>query len=531
MKCNKMTALLLAGVMAVSSLAGCGSKESAKETTQKGASGETVAERGDSGEKVVDLEVWSTNTGFLEVKKDGPLYNLYKDMFGVGIIQPYVEWNGGTTYQEQLNLKIAAGETPDLFMPVNGMEVDLARNGALLDLTDLLPEKAPHLWEAIPQETWDVIRSYDPSGEGRIYMIPTVIDYPLMCGLIRQDWLDKLGLPMPATQEEFVEVLRAFKTQDPNGNGKADEIPAGGRQEARWMDHLFAMYGVAMWEGYPQWDIYDGELTYAGITQNMRDALLFAQSLYKEGLMDPETLLNDKAGWEGKINSDRVGVYYHWAQASYEYATTLFNSMGAKPEWTVLPAISAPGYEGFYTEKKIKSIQWVVKNTDDQEKIDACMKVLDAYGNEELRDQFFLGVEGEHSSMVDGQLRRLPDDKKNMENLVFQPGNDIATVDSITGLLETIKSEETAWAIDQSIANVKSMPEYGKNIAGDGIPNSVYDGYPDIMNRTLYVEYASKIITGEYPIEKFDEFVEKWNASGGAAVTTAAREWYAKTQK
>ena len=75
------------------------------------------------------------------------------------------------------------------------------------------------------------------------------------------------------------------------------------------------------------------------------------------------------------------------------------------------------------------------------------------------------------------------------------------------------------------------MPEYGKNIAGDGIPNSVYDGYPDIMNRTLYVEYASKIITGEYPIEKFDEFVEKWKASGGEAVTKAAREWYARTQK
>ena len=51
------------------------------------------------------------------------------------------------------------------------------------------------------------------------------------------------------------------------------------------------------------------------------------------------------------------------------------------------------------------------------------------------------------------------------------------------------------------------------------------------MNRTLYVEYASKIITGEYPIEKFDEFVEKWKASGGEAVTKAAREWYARTQK
>ena len=51
------------------------------------------------------------------------------------------------------------------------------------------------------------------------------------------------------------------------------------------------------------------------------------------------------------------------------------------------------------------------------------------------------------------------------------------------------------------------------------------------MNRTLYVEYASKIISGEWDIDKFDEFVEKWYASGGEQVTQTAREWYAGTQK
>lgn len=530
MKWNKTTALVLAGVMILSSLTGCGSKGTGKETSKAETTGKT-GESASAADKTVDLEVWYVNNGFLEVKKDGPLYNLYKDMTGVGIVSPYVEWNGGTTYQEQLNLKIAAGEAPDIFLPVNGMEADLVKNGALLDLTELLPEKAPHLWEAIPKEVWDVIGSYDPTGNGRIYMIPNVIDYPLMGGIIRQDWLDKVGLSMPETQEEFVNVLRAFKTQDPNGNGQADEIPAGGRQEARWMDYLFSMYEVAMWEGYPQWDMYNGELTYSGVTQNMKDALQFISELYKEGLIDQETLLNDKAGWEGKINSDKVGVYYHWAQGTYEYANSLNSATGVKPEWVVMPPITAPGHEGYYTEKKIKGIQWVLKNTDDQEKIDACMKVLDAYGNKDLWQKFFLGVEGEHSQMVDGKLKRLPDDKKTMENLVLQPGNDIATIESITQLLESVKTDDTAWSINQSIANVEKMPNYGKPIAGDGMPSSVYEGYPDIMNRTLYVEYASKIITGEYSIDKFDEFVEKWNASGGEAVTKAARDWYAKTQK
>lgn len=538
MKWKRVTALMLTGAMAVSMLAGCGNSQSTGTNAADGQSseastdgGQSTGETADGGSgDVVDLEVWTNNNGFLEVKKDGAIYNLYKDMFGVGVTQPYVEWNGGSTYQEQLNLRIAANEMPDIIMPVNGMEADLAKNGALLDLTDLLPEKAPKLWAAIPEEVWDVIRTYDPTGEGRIYMVPTVIDYARMGGIIRQDWLDTLGLEMPTTQDEFVEVLRAFKTQDPNGNGAADEIPTGGRAEARWMDYLFSMYGIAMWEGYPQWDIYDGELTYAGVTQNMKDALQFISELYAEGLLDPETLLNDKAGWDGKINSNTVGIYYHWAQASYEYATNIENSTGVQPQLVVMPPISADGYDAFYTQMQVGSIQWVVKNTDDEEKIDAVMKLLNAYGDSDLWEQFFLGVPGMHCEEQDGKYVKLPEDKKTQENQIILPMNGIATIESTKTLLESVKSEDTAWAVDQSIENLMQMDGYGKTIAGDGIPSTVYDGYADIQNRTLYVEYATKIITGEYPIDKFDEFVEKWYASGGEAVTQAAREWYAQVQ-
>ena len=40
--------------------------------------------------------------------------------------------------------------------------------------------------------------------------------------MIRQDWLDNLGLDMPETFEEFKEVMRAFTEDDPDGNGVDD---------------------------------------------------------------------------------------------------------------------------------------------------------------------------------------------------------------------------------------------------------------------------------------------------------------------
>lgn len=486
---------------------------------------------GAGAEDVVDLEYWGTNTGYLEIKKDSELYNRYIEMFGVGIIHPYVEWNGGTTYQEQLNLRIAAGEMPDIFTPVGGIEADLIANGALLDLTDLLPEYAPNLWELVPEEIWDVMRANDPSGEGRIYTIPNVISYGRNGGMIRQDWLDTLGLEMPTTQEEYVEVLRAFKTGDPNQNGIQDEIPTGGRAEARWMEHLFGMYGLAIWEGYPQWDIYDGEITYSAVTPNMKDALEWIASLYAEGLLDPETLLNDKAAWDGKINSDLVGNWTHIPQECYNTAETIYSTKGVKPDIAILPALSAPGYEGYYTALKINGIALVVADTDDEAKIEAVMKVLNAYGDTSIWNDFYLGVEGMHSVMVDGQLQRLPDDKKTQQNLLIEPYNSIATVDFQVQALSAQLTEDREWAVSQAIRNVIENQQYVRSIAGDGVPSSVYDGYSDIQSRALYIEYASKIIIGEYSIDKFDEFVEKWYEYGGTEVTNNVREWYASVSQ
>ncbi|WP_394912620.1 ABC transporter substrate-binding protein [uncultured Robinsoniella sp.] len=533
---KRLLSVMAASAMVLSMLSGCGSSE--KKDGQTASGGEEAVSDGkeamsDSKEVASDeyIEVWGTNTGYLPVEAGSELYNLYKKMMGVGIVQPYVEWNGGETYLEQLNLRIAAGDMPDVFSPWNGIESELIESGALLDLTDLLQEKAPHLWESIPEEMWDAVKANDPTGENRIYVIPQVLNYGRNGGMIRQDWLDSLGLKMPTTQEEFVEVLRAFKNDDPNGNGVADEIATGGRAEVRWMGQMFGQYGIAMWEGYPQWDIYDGELTYSAVTQNMKDCLEWMSELYAEGLLDPETLLNDKSAWDGKINSGVVGVWEHLPQECYNYAENIYSGTGVKPQIAILPAISAPGYEGYYTHRQMNGGGFVVANTEDEEKIDKIMKVLDAYGNQDMWMEFYNGVEGMHSEVIDGKAVRLPDDPSTQQNLVLAPYNSIATIDFQVNVLSTQLTEDREWAVSQAVENVQKNQEYVKSFAGDGMPDSIYSDYPDIGNRTLYVEYATKIIAGEYPIDKFDEFVEKWYASGGKEVTELAREWYANKTK
>jgi putative aldouronate transport system substrate-binding protein len=361
--------------------------------------------------------------------------------------------------------------------------------------------------------------------------VPEVALYEKEGGLIRTDWLNKLGLQMPRTQQEYLTVLRTFRDKDPNGNGQADELPTGGRAGARWMDHLFNMYGVAMYEGYPDWDIYNEQLTYSAVTQNAKDALTFIRQLYAEKLIDPETFLNDKPGWEGKIHSNRVGNYFHWTPTSYEFLTNIYQNSGVKATLDVLPVIQAPGYEGkgFVTWKPIGKPAWVVSAKQDEAHLIACMKLLNAVGDQSLWKDLHLGVEGMHYTVVNGR-KTIVSPNSSQEILVIDPPHLWGSLDFMIQLNEDSKTADTEWMYNQSIKHVQELQQYVHAIAGDGLPASVYADYPDIQSCTLWQEYAGKIIIGTLPISAFDEFVDRWNRSGGAEVTRRARDWYAKTK-
>lgn len=65
--------------------------------------------------------------------------------------------------------------------------------------------------------------------DGEIYSMPKYDEvlWTLMGNyhaFINADWLEKLNLEMPETTDELVEVLKRFVNDDPNGNGKNDEI-------------------------------------------------------------------------------------------------------------------------------------------------------------------------------------------------------------------------------------------------------------------------------------------------------------------
>ena len=130
-------------------------------------------------------------------------------------------------------MMMVSGEYPDAIVykwaTAPGGIASYIDDGIIQDLTPYVETCMPNFWRILeenPSIKKDVV-----TDEGRIYAIPYIRLDEALCvyqgPVIRQDWLDKLGLKTPKNTEELYQVLKAFKEQDPNGNGQADEIPMG----------------------------------------------------------------------------------------------------------------------------------------------------------------------------------------------------------------------------------------------------------------------------------------------------------------
>lgn len=473
-----------------------------------------------------------------EGKSGAAKVKVFKSHMGVGTLPAadnphvkYVEEKTGVQYElittppgsepsEYLNLLIASNELPDILRPIGGVEQTLIQQGGALPLDELLPEYAPHVWESIPKEAWDIVRSASP--DGKIYYVPKVFLIPERAPLIRKDWLDKLGLEMPKTTDEYMEVLRAFRDKDPNGNGKADELPTSGREFGRWMDHLFAMYGVAMWEGYPEWDEYDGKIQYAGVTDNMREAIKFIRKLYEEKLLDNETFLNKGEVWQAKINNNQVGSWYHLpANVRDRYNAMLTQAPDAYI--AAMPLPKAEGFEAFVTQKSMGEPEWMIP-TVNKDNAPNALKLLDFFYNSENDEFGRFGLEGEQHEVVNGRKVILP--PADNKPLALGMKNLTTAEDMNKRIEETYPEEQQQMVKDMFVVSTADA----RQIAGDGLPASVYEGFPDIQSHKLFQEVLTKIVIGELPIEAYDDYVDKWYAAGGEVVTQRVQEWYEKVK-
>lgn len=188
-------------------------------------------------------------------------------------------------------------------------------SGAVADGGPLQYVKA---WSTAPDGEWYYVKN--PDGGGSSFDLDhDDVDYLNNWQLhtwydlnIRVDWLNKCGLSMPTTTEEFTEALIQFQEQDANGNGSKDEraFLGIGMETEQVFGHT-----TAGWFGLPRanfaMNAATGELENAVEFGDQYLAFVdFTKNLYDNGVV----LLNEGGAWTYGAN---VAGNYCAAQVMY----------------------------------------------------------------------------------------------------------------------------------------------------------------------------------------------------------------------
>jgi len=170
---------------------------------------------------------------------------------------------------------------------------------------------------------------------------------------IFEPWLIKLGLKMPETIEEFVTVLKAFRDQDPNGNGQKDEIPLVTYRDNMQSNYLYSLMMPFIYTQPNFWMLTNGKIDVAFNKPGWRDGIRYSKQLIDEGLLSPLSFTQDqtqmtalispeppKVGAVVRISSSNLGVN-DTKRTQYHIIPPLQGPAGKNQLWwPVMPSIA-----------------------------------------------------------------------------------------------------------------------------------------------------------------------------------------------
>lgn len=264
----------------------------------------------------VSYRVWDTNLYFQRMQER------------TGVSFELRQYTDAGKWQERKEELMQGKDLPDvLFKAELGSDEvrDLYGNGYIIDLKPYLETYAPDLWKLLQEHPeWEKAITM---ADGAIPALPAINILQSNDAMwINTAWLKRLKLDMPTTAEELTEVLRRFKTDDPNGNYQQDEIPLAflGMWELRFLGHAFGIIDNDYYVSEK-----DGAVTSSLTTDENRAFLSWLHQLWAEGLLDRN----------GFSTTDTI------RQITDEKATIPYGMIMSSTPLTILPQTALDQYE------------------------------------------------------------------------------------------------------------------------------------------------------------------------------------------
>lgn len=523
-KSNKVLALLTAVSLSAGLLAGCGGSASSASSSAAGSS--TAADSANAATEEFSYPMSGKELTYwceLNTNVSANYTNMGDTPFGQGLMErtgvtiTYLHPPTGQL-NEQFNLILADGDLPDImeytWQSYPGGPQKAIEDGNILALNDIIDQYCPNL-KAYLEAHPDVDRQCK-TDEGNYYMFPFVRgddSLRVSTGLmIRQDWLNDLGLEMPTTIDEWHDVLTAFKTE------KGATAP-----------FAFEYTTPSLRNNWPFMSAYnttaefyvgdDGKIHYGPAEENYKEFLATMNQWYKEGLLDPDMPTAQLDQVSAKMTSGAAGASLGWIGSRMGVWTTAAKE--TDPNYD-LEAAPVPTLNKGETAKMGPMDNVVVNNggaaiTTRCKDIEAAARLLDWAYSDEGHMYYNFGTEGESYTMENGEPV--------YTDLILNNPDGLPIAQAMSGYIrgnyngpfvQDVRYAQQYYTMDcQKKAQATwTVPEASEHVLPPITPSSgESEEFSAIMNEinTYRDEMTLKFILDTESLDNFDKFVDTMN--------------------
>lgn len=468
-------------------------------------------------------------------------------LFGVNFVNK-ITWVESDEQSQKLNLAMAANDLPDIMQDVSDDTfIQMVEADMLLDIGPIWDQYASPKWkaavEAAGKEAWRHV-----TVNGKRYGIPHVQDagHDDVILWVRKDWLDKLGLKAPETWQDVHDTAIAFaeaKLGGPDTYG----LLANKEFRKSWygsIDPLWCGYGISMnWGSFGWSKAADGSLEYDGIKPAVKEVLALLSQWYADGVfrkdfyaIGPDELTPDLA-------SGRCGLQFNavWganrASVKDTGAEWLFLDVPAGPKGR-FKQTESPWAGRFCSPKNFQYAKEWIELTNWRIELENTVGVRmhgwdginynitdGAYEPTDAEWSFWtvgpLGTRsgGFYSPSILGEMmnhdltawKKIPEDQRDAYQAA-QFADPVSVLRNEAKVFIIAKSQEEG-LLDQ--------------FKGQPTP-TMEEVWSDLVDQET--EVCLSIITGQKPLEAYDEYIANWKASGGEQITAEVNEWWQSVQ-
>lgn len=312
---RRFLALALISVLLLGCFGGCGKK------SNKGQSNKTGQKLEIDGPVTINILTQRHNDSTTDAK-DLWFFQYMEYWFAQQGYDVTINVQQTNEAQKQISLLLGTDSLPDLIWGITLGATDTSQYAMgeemILDWTPYLDNYMPNLkacFEEIPESLED-----SKAPDGKLYSLPYYTPSLYLSGCygtserlyFRQSWLDACGVQNPTTQEEFLNVLRAFKNMKPASGETAIPLVSAENFLEKYLWTCLGFYGTEPNKYGSNLMIKDGKIVIPAYTDSYRDFVEIMRTMYSEGLISKNYFSMDTATAGSLMRDGACGAMCYW---------------------------------------------------------------------------------------------------------------------------------------------------------------------------------------------------------------------------